>query len=48
VASPAEGMAWRVGSLIAEVLRGGRCCLVPQLRFQVAGFPFAGVASTFL
>jgi hypothetical protein len=28
------------------VLRVGRCCLVPQLRFQVAGLPFAGVAST--
>jgi hypothetical protein len=36
--------AWLGGlvQLIAEVLSIGRCCLVPQLRSQVAGFPFAG------
>jgi hypothetical protein len=39
--------AWLGGlvQLIAEVLRVGRCCLVPQLRFPVAGLPFAGVSA---
>jgi hypothetical protein len=32
--------------LIAEVLRVGRCCLVPQLRIEVVASPFAGDAST--
>jgi hypothetical protein len=32
--------------LIAEVLRVGRCCLVPQLRIGVVGSPVAGGSST--
>jgi hypothetical protein len=40
--------AWLGGlvQLIAEVLRVGRCCLVPQLRIEVVASPFAGDAST--